>query len=47
MKLKSKVKIIAIAITSALAANANATTFHNQGAVLGYGDAAKQSYVIL
>lgn len=35
-----KRKLLAIAITGALSSSAMATTFHNQGSVLGYGDAA-------
>lgn len=34
-----KRKILAVAVTGALSSSAMATTFHNQGSVLGYGDA--------
>lgn len=37
---QNKIKVLALAIAAGLATSANATTFHNQGAVLGYGDAA-------
>lgn len=35
-----KRKLLALAVTGALSSSAMATTFHNQGSVLGYGDAA-------
>lgn len=34
-----KRKLLALAVTGALSSSAMATTFHNQGSVLGYGDA--------
>ena len=34
-----KRKLLAVAVTGALSTSAMATTFHNQGSVLGYGDA--------